>query len=62
MNKSALIALLSLTLPLFGCDTGQPPPKLFESQRNDMEKAKGVQDTLQQQADQQMQQIDQQSQ
>lgn len=58
-----LITLYALLLP--GCDDGKPqptPPKLFESQRNAMDKAKGVEDTLQQQADQQLQDIDQQTQ
>ena len=57
-----LIVLYALVLP--GCDDGKqaPPPKLFEGQRNAMDKAKGVEDTLQQQADQQLQSIDQQTQ
>lgn len=56
-----LLALCTIVLP--GCDEGKqpPPPKLFEEQRNAMDKAKGVEDTLQQQADQQLQDIDRQS-
>lgn len=57
-----LIVLYALVLP--GCNDGKqpPPPKLFESQRNAMDKAKGVENTLQQQADQQLKDIDQQTQ
>lgn len=57
-----LIALCTLVLPGCGEERQAPPPKLFEDQINAMEKAKGVEDTLQQQADQQLQDIDQQSQ
>lgn len=59
--------VIMVTLPallLAGCDDGRqaPPPKLFESQRNAMDKARGVENTLQQQAEQQQQEIDQQTQ
>jgi hypothetical protein len=63
--RTTLIAITLSALLLPGCDDGKPqppPPKLFESQRNAMDKAKGVEDTLQQQADQQLQAIDQQTQ
>ena len=56
-----LVAFCTLALPGCGEEKQPPPPKLFESQINAIEKAKGVEDTLQQQADQQLQDIDQQS-
>ena len=64
MKTIAAIAAL-LALFLLGCNEqpqSPPPPKLFESQRATMDKAKAVEGTLQQQADQQLQEIDQQSQ
>lgn len=57
-----LVAFCTLVLAGCGEEKQPPPPKLFEDQINAMEKAKGVEDTLQQQADQQLQDIDQQSQ
>lgn len=57
-----LAALCSLLLSACDREEQPPPPKLFESQRNAMDKAKGVENTLQQQADQQLQNIDQQTQ
>ncbi len=62
--RAFLILMAFSVLALAGCDEGKqpPPPKLFEDQRNAMDKAKGVEDTLQQQADQQLQDIDRQSQ
>ena len=57
-----LAALCGLLLSACGRDEQPPPPKLFESQRNAMDKAKGVEDTLQRQADQQLQDIDRQTQ
>ncbi|HSI22368.1 MAG TPA: hypothetical protein VK959_05035 [Methylophilaceae bacterium] len=57
-----LAAFCSFLLPACDREEQPPPPKLFESQRNAMDKAKGVEDTLQQQADQQMQDIDRQTQ
>jgi len=62
MRITLIFAILYAAL-LAGCDSGKqaPPPKLFESQRNAMDKAKGVQDTLQQQADQQREEIDKQT-
>lgn len=62
--RATLIAITLSALLLPGCDDGKqaPPPKLFESQRNTMDKAKGVEDTMQQQADQQLQEIDKQTQ
>jgi outer membrane lipoprotein-sorting protein len=63
MRHLMLFSVLALAV-LSGCgQTDQtPPPKLFEGQLKAMDKAKGVQDTLQQQADQQMKDIDQQTQ
>ena len=57
-----LVAFCTLVLPSCGEEKQPPPPKLFEDQINAMDKAKGVEDTLQQQADQQLQDIDKQSQ
>ena len=61
--RITLILAILYTAFLTGCDSGKqaPPPKLFESQRNALDKAKGVQDTLQQQADQQREEIDKQT-
>ena len=55
---SALIALL---LPGCGRDDQPPPPKLFESQRNALDKAKGLEGQVQQQSELQRQEIDKQS-
>lgn len=62
MRITLILAILYAAL-IAGCDSGKqaPPPKLFESQRNALDKAKGVQDTLQQQADQQREEIDKQT-
>jgi hypothetical protein len=63
--KAILIIIALQAFLLAGCDNGKPappPPKLFESQRNTMDKAKAVEGTLQQQADQQLQEVDKQSQ
>jgi hypothetical protein len=62
--KAIVIIIALHALLLAGCDDGKkaPPPKLFESQRNTMDKAKAVEGTLQQQADQQLQEVDKQSQ
>lgn len=57
-----LAALCGLLLSACNREEQPPPPKLFESQRNAMDKAKGVEGTLQQQADQQLQDIDRQTQ
>ena len=63
MRLTLLLAVLcSLLLPACDREEQPPPPKLFGSQRNAIDKAKGVEDTLQQQADQQMQDIDRQTQ
>jgi hypothetical protein len=62
--RLSLLPLIMYALVLTGCgeEKKAPPPKVFEGQIKAMEKAKGVEDTLQQQADQQLQDIDQQSQ
>lgn len=57
-----LLALCALLLPGCSDEKQPPPPKLFESQRNAMDKAKALEDAVQQQADQQREQIDQQTQ
>ena len=54
-------ALLALLLAACSRDDQPPPPKLFESQRNALDKAKGLEDQVQQQADQQLRDIDKQT-
>jgi len=60
MPRCSLI-LLPLLL-LAACDTrsGRPPPDLVKSQREVMDKAKGVEQVLQQSADQRREQEEQQ--
>ena len=54
-------ALFALLLPGCGRDDQPPPPKLFESQRNALDKAKGLEGQVQQQSELQRQEIDKQS-
>lgn len=54
-------ALFALLLPGCGHDDQPPPPKLFESQRNALDKTKGLEDQVQQQSELQRQEIDKQS-
>jgi hypothetical protein len=62
MRRALLItALFALLLPGCGREDQPPPPKLFESQRNALDKAQGLQDQLQQQSEQQSQEIDRQT-
>jgi len=60
MSRRGLI--LATLLLLAGCDTksGSPPPDLVKSQREAMEKAKGVEQVLQRSADQRRDQEEQQ--
>jgi hypothetical protein len=58
--------LLACLILLSACDAGSPPkhpsgpqPRIFDTQRSALDKAKGVQDTLQQAAEQQRRQEDQ---
>ena len=53
--------LFALLLPGCGRDDQPPPPKLFESQRNALDKAKGLEDQVQHQSELQRQEIDKQS-
>jgi hypothetical protein len=50
--KIVLTALACLTL-LAACDNGGPPPKIYETQRDALDKAKAVDATVQQAAEQQ---------
>ena len=52
MSRRCLVVLLAL-FAVAGCDTksGSPPLDLVKSQREAMEKSKGVERTLQQSAD-----------
>lgn len=62
MRLLLLLPVLSaLLLPACSRDDQPPPPKLFEGQRNALEKSKGVEDQVLQQADQQRQEIDRQT-
>jgi hypothetical protein len=56
--------LLACLILLCACDSpskqaGSPPPRIFDTQRNALDKAKGVQDTLNRAAEQQRRQADQ---
>ena len=59
--KYLLISLAALILMACGPDNS-PKPKLFEDQRNTLDKAKAVDSTLQQQTQQQQQSVDKQTQ
>lgn len=61
--RYALVFSALFTLLLAGCgrEDQPPPPKLFASERNALEKSKGVEDQVLQQADQQRRDIDQQT-
>ena len=68
-RKGSLMKLLtaimvSITLLLMACHREQasPPPKLFETQREALDKAKALKNTMQQQTEQQRQDVDQQTQ
>jgi hypothetical protein len=59
-------ALLACLVLLCACDSGSPSkqaggpqPRIFDTQRNALDKAKGVQDTLNQAAERQRRQEDQ---
>jgi len=56
--------LVSMTLLLIACHPEQasPLPKLFETQREALDKAKSLKNTMQQQSEQQRQDVDQQTQ
>jgi ABC-type uncharacterized transport system auxiliary subunit len=58
--KTLLAACATLVL-LSACDSGSPPPKIYEPQRNALDKAKAVDSTLQQAADRQRQAADEQT-
>jgi hypothetical protein len=65
MKLAILIPVLLAPLLLAACDREDEhknAPKLFEEQRNMLDKAKNVEHTLQQQADEQNKAIDRQSQ
>jgi outer membrane PBP1 activator LpoA protein len=58
MSRRSLILVTSLVLA--ACNSGSSPPDLVKSQRQAMEKAKGVEQVLQQSADQKREQVEQQ--
>jgi ABC-type uncharacterized transport system auxiliary subunit len=59
MRRSlALLACLAL---LAACDNGSSPPRIYDAQRNALDKAKGVQDTVQQADDRQRRAQDEQT-
>jgi hypothetical protein len=58
--KTLLTALACLTL-LAACDSGGPPPKIYEPQRNALDKAKELDAVVQQAAEQQRQAEDEQT-
>jgi hypothetical protein len=59
--KLAYCCLIALLLVACGESRQSPPPKLFESQRQALDKAHGVEKTVNQQADQQKQEADRQT-
>ncbi len=65
MRNATLIILIAVSLAVSACDNGETPKRpgeqdqLLQSQRQDLERAKGVEDTVRQQAEQQRRQIDQ---
>lgn len=61
MKTAALASAFIITALLAGCDNKQPPVKIEESGRADMEKAKAVSDSIQKQDDQTRKQIDDQA-
>ncbi len=63
----ALICLAVVMLLLAGCGDNKPqlappPPKLLEPRREALDKAKGVEQTVDQQAEQQREDVDRQTQ
>jgi ABC-type uncharacterized transport system auxiliary subunit len=58
--KTLLTACATLVL-LSACDSGGPPAKIYEPQRNALDKAKAVDSTVQQAAERQRQAQDEQS-
>ena len=62
MKTSGGILLAALLLAACSPGGSDHKPKMAEQQRQALDKAKGVQDTLQQSAQQQQQEIDKQSQ
>lgn len=59
--KIALCCLIVVLLAACSESKQPPPPKLFESQRQALDKAKGVEQTVNQQAEQQKQEADRQT-
>lgn len=58
----AILCVGPLLLVACGQDRAPTPPKLFETQRQALDKAKTVNDTVQQQGEQQRRDVDQQTQ
>ncbi|OIQ82922.1 hypothetical protein GALL_352760 [mine drainage metagenome] len=60
-SSSAILCACSFLLVACGPDRAPTPPKLSETQRQALDKATTVNDAVQQQAEQQRQDVDQQS-
>jgi ABC-type uncharacterized transport system auxiliary subunit len=61
VSMKRLLAALACLALLAACDSGSPPPKLYEPQRNALDKAKAVDDTVQQAAERQRRAEDEQT-
>jgi hypothetical protein len=61
-SMKSVLLILGLSSLLMACSPGDPDPKIAEDQREVMDKAQGVEDVLQQSADQTRQQVDEQAQ
>lgn len=61
MKFSSCVIALAVLLAGCGESPQTPPPKLFEPQREALDKAKGVEQTVNQQAEQQKQEAERQT-
>ena len=58
MRTLSAFVLLAALVPSFGCKRNEPPPDIVKTQRDAMEKAKGVGETMQKGADAQQKKAD----
>jgi outer membrane PBP1 activator LpoA protein len=59
MTRPPIVAVIVVSLVIAGCGKPQePPPDILKAQRRAMEKAKGVEQILQQSADERREQAD----